>query len=219
MKKNSSHKFIRFGGLSKMDQKNRYGQDTFHAPPRKKGIYAFPEGTVDKFLLGATNSPNNPSNKSYWLKDEDGNRIIDGDFYTDIWDEKICSYTIKKKYLPLVKKHKIKSKDIFSHNINENDSDDVENIWYICVLKKPRTFEYDGEIWCHLGAQLRPEHIIEENGSWVKVSMDDYNYALKKEYHTLKKDMVKIFGIQWKEKNPFNFYCKDHLEVFIEKIN
>ena len=216
MSKTHSHNFIRFGGLSKMDQKT-YGNDTFHSPPRKKGIYAFPEGLVDKFLLGATNDPRNLSHKSYWLRDENGNRINSVNFYNlKNWIEKLSSFEINKKYKSLIKKSKIKIKDIFEkedYKIGQSPK------WFIAVYKKPRFFKYSGEIWCHLGEQLQPEHIIEESGSWVKVTMEDYLYAIRKEKHDLKKFKIQVFGMKYKDTNPYKNISTDHLEVFIEKIN
>jgi hypothetical protein len=213
VKKVFTYNFIRFGGLSKMDQKNRYGTDTFHAPPKKKGIYAFPEGVVDKFLLTATNDPRNPSNKTFWLKDDNGNRIIDEDFYDNEYNSKTDSLGINKKYIPLIRKYNIRLKDTFSLR------DEKDGKFYIVVYKKPRIFSYSDDIWCHLGEQLRPEHIIDKNGSWVKVSMEDYIFALQKEKHSLRRDMMKLFGVDWKDHDPFKHYCTDHLEVFIEKVN
>lgn len=215
MRKNFTYNFIRFGALSQMDQ-TTYGNDTFHSPPKKKGIYAFPEGLVDRFLLGATNDPRNPSHKSYWLKDENGDRIISKDFWDDNWNQKADSYGVNKKYQSLIKKNKIRIKDIFElsdYKLGENSK------WFICVYKKPRKFKYNGEIWCHLAEHLKPEHIIELSGTWVKVTMEDYLYALKQERHSLRKEMIKLFGIAWKDHDPFRHYCTDHLEVFIEKIN
>lgn len=215
MPKKFTYNFIRFGALSQMSQIT-YGTGTFHSPPKKKGIYAFPEGLVDRFLLTATNDPRNASHKSYWLRDEDGNRIQDCKFWDEHWNEKMTSYGVKKKYRKIIKQNRIKIKDIFTladYKIGEKPK------WYICVYKKPRKFKYDGEIWCHFGEHLKPEHIIEERGSWVKVTMEDYIMALHLEKHTLKKDMIKLFGIEWKDYDPFKHYCTDHLEVFIEKIN
>ena len=215
MGKRQTYNFIRFGALSQMNQV-RYGIDTFHAPPCKKGIYAFPQGIVDRFLLGATNDPRNPSHKSYWLRDENGIRINDKGFWDDNWNSKRNNFGINKKYLPLIKKNKIKLKDIFtSSDYKEGETP----IWYICVYKKPRKFDYDGDIWSHLGEHLKPEHIIKESGTWAKTIMEDYLTALQKEKHSLKKYKIQVFGMGYKDTNPFKNMCTDHLEVFIEKIN
>jgi len=56
--------FIRQGGLSPVIQK---GYDpkmpTFHCPPAKKGIYAFPFGYVEPFLLSGNYNPNHKNER------------------------------------------------------------------------------------------------------------------------------------------------------------
>jgi hypothetical protein len=214
-----SYEFIRFGVLSPMDHKKRYGGHGFHSPPKKKGFYAFPHNGVDKFLLTATNHPSNPSNKSYWLKDDDGNKITTRQFYEKEYNEKTGNYIIKIEYIKLLKKRNIQTKNIFDVMGEDDDIDENGwNRWYVCVYKKPNVFNYSGEIWCHLGEYLTPDKIISEKGSWVKIEMDSYILALKKYTHSLRKDMMKTFGVDWKDKNPLNVFTKDILEVFIEKI-
>lgn len=44
-------KFIRIGGLSPVKQKGNYGKDGFHNAPARRGIYAFPFGVFEPFLL------------------------------------------------------------------------------------------------------------------------------------------------------------------------
>lgn len=52
--KNALNIFVRFGGL---DLKNQHGysreQKTFHAPPAKRGFYAFPKVAQELFLVGS----------------------------------------------------------------------------------------------------------------------------------------------------------------------
>lgn len=48
--------FIRFGGLSLVNQKERYKLDSYHAPPARKGLYCFHPEFVVPFLY-------------YWKKD------------------------------------------------------------------------------------------------------------------------------------------------------
>jgi len=43
-------KFVRFGGLSPVNHKEFYKQDSFHSPPCKKGIYAFIFPYIEDFL-------------------------------------------------------------------------------------------------------------------------------------------------------------------------
>lgn len=48
--------FLRWGGLSPVIQKGfKPEMPTYHAPPAKRGLYAFPEGCVERFLLSGNN--------------------------------------------------------------------------------------------------------------------------------------------------------------------
>lgn len=242
-------KFIRFGGLSplKQDHYDTSDEKGFHNPPRKRGFYTFPYPYIERFLLGSTREPSHISGKSQWLKDEDGNRIKSSDFYIKDapYDEKLDSYPINPKYLKLLKKLNIKIKDIAScmdkrfgkqydkllDNWDNETKEEREHRFklkdentFITILKKPKIFEYGGDIWHHLGKHLKPHQIIETSGSWVKTDMDTYFLALKSEFHETKREMIKNFSqyVQKSElmkKDPYKrFYAKDHLEVFIEKL-
>lgn len=67
--------FVRWGGLSPVKQrgfKQTKSEDaTFHSPPAKKGIYAFPVKWIEKFLLGG--------------KDRTHERPRTFEHYGDIW--------------------------------------------------------------------------------------------------------------------------------------
>lgn len=215
-------KFVRYGGLSpvKQDQYHATGLKTFHNPPRKKGNYAFPYLYTDKFLLGSTSQPSHVSNKVKWLKDEDGNKIEYGDFYIRDYVHKRQVDSINPKYIKLLKKLKIKLSDISTGNTKNDDT-----VSYMTVYKKPKIFDYDGEIWHHLGDHLKPHQITEASGSWVKSDMDDYMIAFNKEMIQCRSEMLKMAKeskLKLKDQvniNPLkNFFSKDHLEVFIEKI-
>lgn len=214
--------FVRFGGLSPVKQTH---YDTskdkgFHNPPRKRGLYAFPYPYIEKFLLGATDDPTNISHKTQWLKDENGNRIKSDDFYEEgkEYDLKTDSFPIAPKYIRLLKRLGIKRKDIW------RTYDKKDECHYMTVMKKPRTFEYGGDIWHHLGHHLKPHQILNTSGSWTLSDMDNYQIALRMEIHSTKKDMLKSFA-RYGEikdlmvKDPYKtMYAKDHLEVFIEQL-
>ena len=213
-------KFARFGGLSPVKQDHyKTGEDKgFHNPPRKRGIYAFPYPYIEKFLLGATDQPGHVSNKTKWLRDQEGNRIKYNDFYdrTKEYNKKTFEYPIKPEYLKLLKKLNIAQKDIRSTCDNE--------ITYITVLNKPRAFEYDDELWHHLGNHLKPHQILATSGSWVLTDMDNYQIALRLEVHSTKKQMLKSWS-QYSDmkdlmkRDPYKtMFAKDHLEVFIESL-
>ena len=214
-------KFVRFGGLSPVKQTHYDTSENkpFHNPPRKRGLYAFPYPYIEKFLLGATDDPSNISHKTQWLRDENGNKIKTNDFYDDEkgYDIKIDGYPIKPQYIRLLKKLRIKQKDIWGSRGDDNVS-------YVTVMKKPRTFEYDGDIWHHLGHRLKPEQMLGTSGSWTKSTMDDYFIALNLEFHSAKRDMIKTMKdyvaiSDLMKKDPYkNHFAKDILEVFIEQL-
>ena len=91
-------------------------------------------------------------------------------------------------------------------------------------MKKPRTFEYEGEIWHHLGHHLKPHQILSTSGSWTLSDMDDYLFALNREIHETRKQMLKSWSqysdmTELMKKDPYKrMFAKDHLEVFIESL-
>lgn len=211
-------KFVRFGGLSPVKQTHYDTSDekSFHNPPRRRGLYAFPYPYIERFLLGATDDPSNISHKTQWLRDENGNKIKYEDFYGD-YDPKTDKTTINPKYVKLLKKLGIKQNDIWA-------STGSDKVSYITVMKRPRTFEYDGEIWHHLGRHLKPHQIKATSGSWTKSDMDNYLIALNLEIRDTKRQMLKtmkeyIAITDLMKKDPYKtMYAKDHLEVFIEQL-
>jgi len=242
--------FVRYGGLSPMKQ-DHYVPDsdpdkTFHNPPRKNGLYAMIKGYEDLFLLGATCHPNHISGKFSWLKDDEGNLIKDSNDIRTYSEQRNKNHDYTPEFKRFLKKRGIKENQIWSSKINDakiDCPDDVEcevcplkekcdeigNMpHYLTVLKKPKSFSYNGEIWHHLGEQLKPHEIIEKCGSWVKTEFDIFVKALDKDRHSTMKDGHKN---EWYEKSDFNTrlhnpykrtfgvtYSKDHLEVFIEKL-
>lgn len=67
-------KFVRYGGLSSVNQKVRYKAEDFHAPPAKRGIYCFHPEFIEPFLY-------------YWKKDKkelDSNRR-EFEYNGEIW--------------------------------------------------------------------------------------------------------------------------------------
>ena len=208
-------KFVRYGGLSSVVQKQYISDDeekTFHNPPLKKGLYAFPYGYIEFYLLSGTLTPGHVSNKSYWLKDKNGNKIKSKDFFE--YDKIKKELTIKKEWLPYLKYKKIKRSNIIKYGLYK------DNVGYVAVLNKPRIFLYDGLLWHHLPVN----DFIDKKGSWYLTNMKTYvkafnNYKHKtlKEIHKIDKNLLKM------NYDPFTgqsiTFVKDDLEVFIEKIN
>ena len=189
-------KFSRVGGLSPVKQK---GYDPSmpgkHSPPTKKGIYAFLYPYYEPFLLGGVeySGIKTKHSKFEFIKDKNGNPI-EVPFDID-----------------------------YQHNGSENwmkfwglHYNGDNKPYYIVKPKKPKVFEYTGELWHHLGKHLKPNEIIGERGTWTLSTFNMYHKAIKKEYSVNK--FLRDFGFDGAVNNPFNYICIDHLEVFIEKI-
>jgi len=236
MSKLKKLKFSRYGGLNTLKQ-DHFLPDSdpnkgFHNPPCRYGFFAFVEGYEDNFLLGATDEPGHVSGKSQWLKDDDGNLVEDKREYFQEFDEVTKrlkeGYHFPKELKALLKKRKIKEKQLWTKRIDHTN--------YLTVMKPPKIFEYYGELWHHLGEYLKPGQIIGECGSWVKSTYEDWLIAFDKNRHDeLRYTHGVKFGSndskQWDStikdrikrtnpyiQSPFFTTCKDHLEVFIEKL-
>jgi hypothetical protein len=224
-------KFARFGGLSSVVQKGYKSVSVgFHAPPARRGFYAFVWPYYEFFLLGGyANQIRSPGSKFTYVRDKDGKIIGDThpdyeklsaidshwEIPTKIQDEFVNSFPhwddadYKKKVDLLEAAHEEKCVGI--------------DRWVLIKKPSPRIFEYDGEIWHHLGKYLRGSDIIKSHGDWVKTDMKHYKMAFNKEMHSAKKSEMSTFD--WNKKralpssrSPFRNVNKDHLEVFIEKI-
>lgn len=213
--------FVRFGGLSPVKQKGftTNPEESFHSPPARKGIYAFPKNYIDIFLLGgeyANPKNKNKANRFSYVKDKQGNKItnnhpefdklIDNPNY---WDIEIG---IKDGAVP----------------DEDGDYDYDDKIHALIKRVHPKHFKHTGDIWHHLKEFVEPEEIIKERGSWVKTSMSTYLKAFKKNAHASKKEMRQNqthyndgkFDISKADvcKDGLKYFCRDHLEVFIERI-
>jgi hypothetical protein len=199
-KKNKA-KFIRFGGLSSVKQK---GYDPsmpgMHSPPARKGIYAFVWPHIVPFMLGGEtwSGIKSKHSKMEYVKDKTGKIEEVNENLTD-WTE----VNFLKKYSTVEK--------------------DGKEVWI--KPKQPKTFTYEGEIWHHLGSHLKPNQIVKTKGSWYLTSYQDWEKAFEKEKHSILKQYHKIWLKDFKQElekielnNPFRFFVKDHLEVFIEKV-
>lgn len=214
-------KFMRFGGLSPVKQTQYTAKEdkSFHNPPRRKGIYAFPWPYVSRFLLGATDDVGHVSNKTSWLLDEAGNRMKEEDYFVNF--DSNWNYVWKPGVSKALKRSGMK----YSHIITMMDGD----VSYIVVMKKPKVFTYDGEIWHHLRDHMNPGDVLSVSGSWIKTTFSDYQDAFSRMKHSYANDSYSQ-NAKWGgsftvgNTNPFKRsfgsipYSKDPLEVFIEKL-
>jgi hypothetical protein len=201
--------FVRYGGLAPVKQRGfSSSPTTFHSPPARKGLYAFPRFWEEPFLLGGDLNTYGVKNRIVRLKDKHG-KLVKGGKY---WDRS------SGKLWPDV----------------EPDGDGVysweDYIHYITVQQKPRKFTHNGPLWHHLGTQLNTAEIIKSRGAWVLTSIDIYKKAFKKEMNYRRKSAIKDLGdwgvkddekvvdSQLLARNPYKWHSNDNLEVFIERI-
>lgn len=167
--------FLRYGGLSPVKQKGEKSpKETFHHPPANRGVYAFVWPWIEPFLIGTGEEFD--SRRQEFMRDKEGNRIESPQELTDenqkIWDKYEKYGTVK-----------VKGKRYYIRN------------------KKPKKFQYKGNIWHHL-IDTKPHKVIKRKGSWILTDMETYKRLLRKE-----------LGAQSRMRTVY-----DHLEVFIEKI-
>ena len=88
------------------------------------------------------------------------------------------------------------------------------------MKKNTKKFQYSGMIWTHFGDVITGGI---HKGTWVKIHTNELNDILKKIKHRDTKEVMKYVGkepIQDPYKRGLGgFMSKDHLEVFIEKVN
>lgn len=225
-------KFARFGGLSSVNQR---GYDStplsIHSPPCKRGFYAFVWPYYEFFLLGGglwTNYPWAIGTKFSYVRDVEGNiinekhpeyeKLSEGYKYWSIptkdW------YYFEDKYRPDYDDPDYETKtEEFRDRCDTEFGDDPK--WVLVKKPSPKIFEYRGNIWHHLREYTSPSGIIKEKGGWVLSSYDEYLYALDKDMHaarTSQSTQLNPSKMPYSTKNPYRGICKDHLEVFIEKL-
>lgn len=226
-----TYRFIRFGGLSSVPQKG-YNPDmpTFHSPPARRGIYALPYDRIELFIVPVVNMRTNKKTQrelihpgSQYVRDSKGNKI------TFNWKEHCGEVEYSKEAQKAYYNPHYNPKDFYSdqykrHIYNHTfwkGNTEVEDYEYeehnfshdaLIKLKKPKSFDYNGNIWCHLNCYvpIKRKDIIKERGDWLLL---DFNSWLK--YYTYAKEWNK--GKVYETRNHDN-YCWDYFEVFIEKV-
>lgn len=89
-----------------------------------------------------------------------------------------------------------------------------------------KKFKYKGYIWTHFTDLARKYRIgVDYSGEWVKVHTNDLPFLLKKDKHeTMRYHDGDIMLKSVSMVDPYKrglggYYSRDHLEVFIEKVN
>ena len=85
--------FVRWGNLNPVKHKEHSKKEDFHVAPKKKGIYAFPCGYVERFLIWGSYT----DHWNRYIVDDNGNKIKDdgNSSLSDIDFKKL----LKKKFL------------------------------------------------------------------------------------------------------------------------
>jgi len=96
--------FVRFGGLSLVNYKKLYKQDSFHSPPCKRGIYAFIFPYIEDFLwVWKVNSDGNyKKNINKYHRKNRRKFKYNGNIWCHFIDEAIsegCNIEIKKDWV------------------------------------------------------------------------------------------------------------------------
>ena len=213
-----SIQFLRWGGLSPVIQKGfDASMPTMHSPPARRGIYAFPKGRVERFLIGK--EVLDPKMHEVISKEEAKRREKNINPLFSPGEEEKCFKTlpsgriVEYRYATMTAWRTQRLLDEF-HKLCDDDSFTVEDAnayrekhQVNVKLKKPRMFTYEGEIWHHLSFKLKPFEIINKKGEWLLTDMDVYHRTLDYELGFLDK----------KKKRDGYGYTFDHLEVFIER--
>jgi hypothetical protein len=204
--------FVRFGGLSSVNQKGyNPSMPTMHSPPARKGVYAFPLGCIEPFLLGG--SRRTAKGMARYVRDKKGNKISykdNPDLYTNTEGR---PFYAQSGAVFLAERNFYK---VFSTTQGEKD----EEIFWVRPAPMKR-FIHVGEIWHHLGDHLSPSQILSRKGYWVFTDIESYEEAFKKESIRLRQLTAKdwVGGGRINEvRKKFGWYSKGHIEVFIPRI-
>jgi hypothetical protein len=86
-----------------------------------------------------------------------------------------------------------------------------------------KVFKYEGWIWTHF-INLSPKYIRRREGTWVEVHTSDWDEIMKKQKHLDMKEISYDELGHRDMKDPYKLGLgglggRDHLEVFIEKVN
>lgn len=231
MTKTKKLKFARFGGLSSVNQKGyRAEARSFHSPPATRGFYCFVWPYYELFLLsgGWTKDPWTKGAKFTYVRDKEGNvinnkhpdweKLAESERY---WSSNTKEWSEHQKKWPEFEDPDYDAKvSALDKDWKDNHADTPQ--WVLVEKPSPKIFDFDGELWHHLGDTLRPGAVLGRHGSWTKSTVSDYRDALEKEKHLMTKGFMKLAYKDLKQvpTKRWAVRCsmKDHLEVFIEKV-
>ena len=101
----------------------------------------------------------------------------------------------------------------------------IAKSWKKFYKDNKKVFKYEGWIWTHF-IDLPPKYIRRRKGTWVEVHTSNWDEMMKKQKHLDMKEISydEYIGHRNDMRDPYKqglggFAGKDHLEVFIEKVN
>ena len=193
--------FITYGGLSLTKQRGYGVKDTFHAPPSRKGIYAFVWPYIERFLLGGYQHPKERGkrtrNRIQYVRDKEGNII--NSKHPDF--DKLTFISNKIWHMQTWKDPKGYQQDSLPIDDDYISPDGL--VLYKHIGRKK--FKYNGPIWHHLKDGVKQFEILDEKGTWVKTEMDVFIREFKKRAIKSERSILSRGG-------P---YSMDDMEVFI----
>ncbi len=191
-------RFKRYGELKRKKQlgyKDNSDESLSFSPPARYGFYAFPvvKGFPPNLFLLNSNLYN--PERHVLLKDENGQLIKYGHKLYDEYEKKSRKYF--KYKVVYVNNH---CKDIAIDNLSKMSAHwyyedivekygdkksygEIYDTWkknfHIAIYKKPRYFDYVGNIWSHHKPE-KDSDVIEKYQDWYKYNIDGYKKALQK---------------------------------------
>jgi transposase len=211
-------KFIRYGNLKA--QKHDVEGDSFHTAPTKYGIYAFPIGYIEEFLIGGIGRGGIKNGRYRFLRDNNKKK-----FFCSCKEimEKIKSKQIYLEYKKTTLNPVERDWKDELYSYPKDYTDDKKYYWL--VENKPITFEYKGNVWCHFEDYVKRNEILKTSGSWILIDINLYKKILRKVTNIYKfgvyvgysKETMKLSTTI--EGFPISSFDKDDFEVFIEDVH
>ena len=213
--------FIRYGSLKPQYHDTTDVWNWIHTPPVEYGIYAFPKGMVETFLLGGRGQGSLQNGRYRHYKDNNGKNVFMS--YTEF-----CNF-IKNEYKgkdPLIlfdPDDIVISKEVIEYDLIGNA---YIKKFPVVIENPPTKFNYNGLIWHHLYKEKNDKfapYYLKRIGYWVLSDIKTYEKCLKRAIseYCYRLSMGHNKYCNGKIANHLGFpknFSKDEFEVYIEKL-
>jgi len=189
-----SYLFVRYGGLSSVNQKGYTSSDAmFHAPPARRGIYAMPYDCQEMFLISSVTTRGRkthrelPNKHHEYVKNSKGEpiKLTWNYHYNNILESSNTPVEELKKLRHKVYDHfSQKDEESWGHKVfykscwKDEEEYNEDSFLYGVLIKPmhPKVFKYSGNIWNHLNCYVNIKHcdIIKSKGDWILMSFDSW---------------------------------------------